>query len=461
MAAPGSVQANSRQAPAMNRRAHPADRAPAHNKTTRFMTQAIQAVRGMNDILPDQAPLWEFFEDTVRAWLSQYGYRNIRMPILEKTELFVRAIGEVTDIVEKEMYTFIDQLNGESLTLRPEGTASCVRAAIEHNLLYPGPQRLFYVGPMFRHERPQKGRYRQFHQVGVEALGFAGPDVDAEHMMMVASLWRRLGVDGIRLEINTLGNAASRSRYRSRLIRYLERHAGELDEDARRRLNTNPLRVLDSKNPEMQDVIVQAPKLADDLDEESLKHFQELQDLLRNAGVEFAINTRLVRGLDYYNDVVYEWTTTRLGAQGTVCAGGRYDGLIEQIGGKPAPACGFAMGMERLLALLADAGTAAPARLVDVYLVHSGEAAGKFAWSVAETLRGNGLWVVFHCGAGSFKSQMKRADASGARFAVIVGDDEAARKMVTLKPLREHGEQVQVNADEAARSIRNHNFSTT
>ncbi len=309
----------------------------------------------MNDILPDQAPLWEFFEDTVRAWLSQYGYRNIRMPILEKTELFVRAIGEVTDIVEKEMYTFVDQLNGESLTLRPEGTASCVRAAIEHNLLYPGPQRLFYVGPMFRHERPQKGRYRQFHQVGVEALGFAGPDVDAEHMVMGASLWRRLGVDGIRLEINTLGNAASRSRYRSRLIRYLERHAGELDEDARRRLNTNPLRVLDSKNPKMQDVIAQAPKLADDLDEESLKHFQDLQDLLRNAGVEFAINTRLVRGLDYYNDVVYEWTTTRLGAQGTVCAGGRYDGLIAQIGGKPAPACGFAMGMERLLALLADA----------------------------------------------------------------------------------------------------------
>ncbi|HKQ24478.1 MAG TPA: histidine--tRNA ligase [Burkholderiales bacterium] len=425
------------------------------------MTQVIQAVRGMNDILPDQALLWEFFEDTVRAWLSQYGYRNIRMPILEKTDLFVRAIGEVTDIVEKEMYTFIDQLNGESLTLRPEGTASCVRAAIEHNLLYPGPQRLFYVGPMFRHERPQKGRYRQFHQVGVEALGFAGPDVDAEHMVMGASLWRRLGVDGIRLEINTLGNSASRSRYRSRLIQYLERHAGELDEDARRRLNTNPLRVLDSKNPEMREVIMQAPKLADDLDEESLKHFQDLQDLLRNAGVEFAVNTRLVRGLDYYNDVVYEWTTTRLGAQGTVCAGGRYDGLIAQIGGKPAPACGFAMGMERLLALLADAGSAAPARVADVYLMHSGVAAGKFAWGVAETLRGKGLSVVFHCGAGSFKSQMKRADASGARFAVIIGDDEAERKMVTLKPLRKQGEQVQVNADEAPGMIGSANFSTT
>lgn len=425
------------------------------------MTQTIQAVRGMNDILPDQAPLWEFFEDTVRDWLLQYGYRNIRMPILEKTELFVRAIGEVTDIVEKEMYTFIDQLNGESLTLRPEGTASCVRAAIQHNLLYPGPQRLFYAGPMFRHERPQKGRYRQFHQVGVEALGFSGPDVDAEHMVMGAGLWRRLGLDGIQLEINTLGNGASRSRYRARLIRYLERHAAELDEDARRRLDTNPLRVLDSKNPAMQEVIAQAPKLADDLDEVSLQHFQELQDLLRNAGVDFGINTRLVRGLDYYNDVVYEWTTTRLGAQGTVCAGGRYDGLIGQIGGKPAPACGFAMGIERLLALLADVGTASPARVVDVYLVHSGEAAGKFAWNVAETLRGKGLSVVFHCGGGSFKSQMKRADASGARFAVIVGDDEAKKQMVALKPLRNPGEQAQVSADEAARIIRSPDFSTT
>jgi histidyl-tRNA synthetase len=446
----------------MNRRALPADaRAPPYNKTTRFMTQTIQAVRGMNDILPDQAPLWEFFEDTVRDWLSQYGYRNIRVPILEKTELFVRAIGEVTDIVEKEMYTFIDQLNGESLTLRPEGTASCVRAAIQHNLLYPGPQRLFYVGPMFRHERPQKGRYRQFHQVGVEALGFSGPDVDAEHMVMGARLWRRLGLDGIQLEINTLGNGATRSRYRARLIRYLERHTAELDEDALRRLNTNPLRVLDSKNTAMQEMIARAPKLADDLDEESLKHFQELQDLLRNAGVDFGINTRLVRGLDYYNDVVYEWTSTRLGAQGTVCAGGRYDGLIAQIGGKPAPACGFAMGIERLLALLADAGTAAPARVVDVYLVRSGEAAGKFAWNVAEILRGQGLSVVFHCGGGSFKSQMKRADASGARFAVIVGDDEAEKQMVALKPLRAPGEQAQVSADEAARIIRSPNFSTT
>jgi histidyl-tRNA synthetase len=278
---------------------------------------------------------------------------------------------------------------------------------------------------------------------------------------MGATLWRRLGLEGIQLEVNTLGNGASRTRYRAKLIQYLERHAGELDEDARRRLKSNPLRVLDSKNPEMQAVLAQAPKLADDLDEESLKHFQELQDLLRNAGVDFTINTRLVRGLDYYNDVVYEWTTTRLGAQGTVCAGGRYDGLIAQIGGKPAPACGFAMGMERLLALLADAGTTAPARAVDVYLVHSGVEAGKFAWNAAETLRGKGLWVVFHCGAGSFKAQMKRADASGARFAVIVGDDEAAKQIVTLKPLRTPGEQVQVSAEDAARIIRSPNFSTT
>ena len=417
------------------------------------MTQTIQAVRGMNDVLPDQAPLWEFFEDTVRNWLAQYGYRNIRMPILEKTDLFVRSIGEVTDIVEKEMYTFVDQLNGESLTLRPEGTASCVRAVIEHNLLYNGAQRLFYLGPMFRHERPQKGRYRQFHQVGVEALGFPGPDVDVEHMVMGASLWKRLGLENLQLEVNTLGNTVSRSRYRTRLIAYLEKHSTALDEDARRRLHSNPLRVLDSKNPAMRDVIAAAPKLADDLDEDSRRHFDELQGLLRNAGIGFAINDRVVRGLDYYNDVVYEWTTTRLGAQGTVCAGGRYDGLIGQIGGKPAPACGFAMGIERLLALLGEAQISVPARAADAYLVHSGESATRFAWGVAESLRGQGLSVVFHCGGGSFKSQMKRADASGARFAVIIGDEEAGRQVVSLKPMREAGAQVQVDADQAAAMI--------
>ena len=407
----------------------------------------------MNDVLPDQAPLWEFFEDTVRGWLARYGYRNIRMPILEKTELFVRSIGEVTDIVEKEMYTFVDQLNGESLTLRPEGTASCVRAMIEHNLLYNGAQRVFYIGPMFRHERPQKGRYRQFHQVGVEALGFSGPDVDAEHMVMGASLWERLGLEGLQLEINTLGNAASRSRYRTHLIAYLEGHAALLDEDARRRLHSNPLRVLDSKNPAMRDIIAAAPKLADDLDDDSRRHFEELQGLLKNAGVGYAINDRLVRGLDYYNDVVYEWTTSRLGAQGTVCAGGRYDGLIEQIGGKPAPACGFAMGVERLLALLDDSGIAAPSRAADAYLVHSGELASRFAWNVAQSLRARSLSVVLHCGGGSFRSQMKRADASGARFALIIGDDEAGRQVVSLKPMREAGEQVQVDVEQAAAMI--------
>jgi histidyl-tRNA synthetase len=417
------------------------------------MTQTIQAVRGMNDVLPDQAPLWEFFEDTVRGWLAQYGYRNIRMPILEKTELFVRSIGEATDIVEKEMYTFVDQLNGESLTLRPEGTASCVRAAIEHNLLYNGAQRLFYIGPMFRHERPQKGRYRQFHQVGVEALGFSGPDVDVEHMVMGASLWRELGLKDLRLEINTLGNAASRGRYRTRLIAYLEKHSAVLDDDARRRLHGNPLRVLDSKNPAMRELIAAAPKLADDLDEDSRRHFDELQGLLKNAGIGFAVNDSLVRGLDYYNDAVYEWTTTRLGAQGTVCAGGRYDGLIGQIGGKPAPACGFAMGIERLLALLGETRVSVPARAIDAYLVHSGESAARFAWNVAESLRGHGLSVVLHCGGGSFKSQMKRADASGARYAVIIGDEEAGRQVVSLKPMREAGEQVQVDAELAAAKI--------
>jgi len=411
----------------------------------------------MNDVLPEQVALWEFFEDTARGWLAQYGYRNMRMPILEKTELFVRSIGEVTDIVEKEMYTFVDQLNGESLTLRPEGTASCVRAAIEHNLLYNGAQRVFYAGPMFRHERPQKGRYRQFHQVGVEALGFPGPDVDAEHMVMGASLWKRLGLDGLQLEINTLGNAASRSRYRTRLISYLEKHSTVLDADARRRLHSNPLRVLDSKNPAMREVIAAAPRLTEDLDDESRRHFEALQGLLKNAGIGFVINDRVVRGLDYYNDAVYEWTTTRLGAQGTVCAGGRYDGLIEQIGGKPAPACGFAMGVERLIALLGDAGVEMPVRAVDAYLVHSGESASRFAWNVAESLRSRGVSVVLHCGGGSFKSQMKRADASGARFAVIIGDDEAGRRVVSLKPLREAGGQVQVDAEQAAAMILNSN----
>jgi histidyl-tRNA synthetase len=420
------------------------------------MREKIQAIRGMNDILPDEASLWEYFEDTVRAWLRAYGYRAIRTPILERTDLFVRSIGEVTDIVEKEMYTFVDELSGESLTLRPEATASCVRAAIEHSLLYEGPQRLWYWGPMFRHERPQKGRYRQFHQVGAEALGFPGPDIDAEHVVMCARLWRMLGLDGIALELNTLGSNEARARYRARLVKYLERHRDMLDADSQRRLHTNPMRVLDSKNPAMQPLIEGAPKLADDLDEESLRQFEDLQARLRAAGVVFSLNSRLVRGLDYYNGAVYEWVTDRLGAQGTVCAGGRYDGLIAQIGGKSAPACGFAMGVERLLALVKDHRASWPRAVPDVYLVHQGEAADRVAEHLAERLRDGGLSVLTHCGGGGFKSQMKKADASGARYAVIVGDDEAQAGDVSVKALRELAEQVRVSLDEAIGLIKRH-----
>ncbi len=418
------------------------------------MTGSIQAIRGMNDVLPDQVHLWEFFEDTVRDWLRSYGYRNIRMPVVEKTDLFVRSIGEVTDIVEKEMYTFIDALSGDSMTLRPEGTAACVRAVLQHNLLYGGPQRLYYLGPMFRHERPQKGRYRQFHQVGVESLGFAGPDMDAEHIVMCARLWRRLGLPDIALQINSLGSSEARARHRAKLVHYLERHLDRLDEDARRRLHSNPLRILDSKNPALQETIDNAPRLLDELDEVSLKHFEDLQTILREAEIVYEINPRLVRGLDYYNFTVFEWVTTRLGAQGTVCAGGRYDGLIEQIGGKPAPAAGFAMGVERLLALLEEYTFSPPTTPADAYLVHQGEAADRFAWRVAERLRDRGLHVIHHCGGGGFKSQMKKADASGARYAIIIGDDEAERAEVSLKPLRDLGEQVRAEVDEAADLIK-------
>jgi len=352
------------------------------------------------------------------------------------------------------MYTFTDELNGERLTLRPEGTASCVRAVIEHNLLYPGPQRLWYRGPMFRHERPQKGRYRQFHQVGVEALGFSGADIDAEHVMMCARLWRDLGIRDVRLELNSLGSAEARMRYRSKLVAYLEKNVSDLDEDARRRMHSNPLRVLDSKNPALQSLIEAAPRLADDLDDASAQAFEQLQSLLKTADIGFVINPRLVRGLDYYNGTVFEWVTDRLGAQGTVCAGGRYDGLIEQIGGKPAPACGFAMGVERLLALMADGGSAISEIPLDVYVVHQGEAAMRLAVQVAEQLRDSGLSVVLHCSGGSFKSQMKKADSSGARFAVILGDDEAASGQLSVKALREERQQVRVSVQEACDLIK-------
>lgn len=399
-------------------------------------TSLLQAVRGMNDILPDEAQLWLWFEDTVRDWLESYGYRNIRMPLVEPTRLFKRAIGEVTDIVEKEMYSFIDGLNGEELTLRPEGTASCVRAVLQHSLLYNAPQRLYYSGQMFRHERPQKGRYRQFHQVGIEALGFVGPDIDAEQILMCARLWKKLGLHDVQLQINTLGDVAARQRHRDKLIAYFKQFQDQLDADASRRLYSNPLRILDSKNPALQEMISGAPQLLAELDDEALAHFSALQAILQQHGVAYEINPRLVRGLDYYNRTVFEWVTTRLGAQGTICAGGRYDGLIEQIGGKAAPACGFAIGIERLLALLQEDGKANPSADLDVYLVHQGASASRFASTVAEYLRDQGFKVILHCGGGSFKAQMKKADASAARYAVIIGEDEAAIGQVTLKSLR-------------------------
>ena len=405
----------------------------------------------MNDILPDEAERWEGLEELLRSWLCGYGYRNIRTPILEHTGLFQRAIGEATDIVEKEMYSFVDELNGEPLTLRPEATASTVRAAIQHNLVYAGPQRLYYFGPMYRHERPQKGRYRQFHQVGAEALGMAGPDVDAEMLLMCARLWDDLNLDGIRLELNSLGSAPERATYRGALVAYLESAEKRLDEDSRRRLHTNPLRVLDSKNPAMQEIIADAPRLLDFLGAQSLGHFKGVQTILKDAGIPFLINPRLVRGLDYYNLTVFEWVTDRLGAQGTVCAGGRYDGLFEQIGGKPAPACGWAMGIERLLALMDDAAFEKP--VPDVFLVNLGEDAQRFAFRIAEALRDGGFSVVHHCGGGSFKSQMKRADASGAAVAVIVGDDEARAGEASVKPLRDAREQFRVGIDAIAGAV--------
>ncbi|UCV16366.1 histidine--tRNA ligase [Quatrionicoccus australiensis] len=418
------------------------------------MSQTLQAVRGMNDVLPDEAAFWELFEDTIRSWLKSYGYRPIRMPIVEPTPLFKRAIGEVTDIVEKEMYSFIDGLNGEALTLRPEGTAGCVRAVIEHNLAARQTQRLYYMGQMFRHERPQKGRYRQFHQVGVESFGIAGPDIDAEMILMGARLWNDLGLDGIELQINSLGQPAERAQHRAALIAYFEASAELLDEDAKRRLHTNPLRILDTKNPAMQALCAAAPKLIDYLGAESLAHFEGVQAILRDAGIPFKINPRLVRGLDYYNLTVFEWVTDKLGAQGTVCAGGRYDGLVEQLGGKPTPACGFAMGVERLIALIKDSGGEPAAPAPDVYLVHQGEAAARLAFRVAEGLRDQGIDVLLHCGGGSFKSQMKKADGSGAGFAVIIGDDEASTGEAQLKSLRAEGSaQQKLKVDDLAEAI--------
>ena len=401
------------------------------------MSAALQAIRGMNDVLPESAALWLAFERRVEDWLERWGYRNIRMPLVEHTALFRRAIGEATDIVEKEMYSWRDELNGEDLTLRPEGTASCVRAAIEHNLLYDGPKRLWYAGPMYRHERPQKGRYRQFHQYGAEALGYPGPDVDAELIVMCARLWQELGLEGIRLELNTIGAPEERARYRADLVKHLEANAARLDADAARRLHTNPLRVLDSKNPMVQAVVARAPDMQQYLGEASRAHFEGLKKLLAAAGIGFAINPKLVRGLDYYNLTVFEWISDRLGAQGTVCGGGRYDGLFALLGGKPAPAIGFALGCERLIALLADSERAPAIRRPDAYVLHQGEGTLESAFALSDALRAAGYAVVQHAGGGSFKSQMKKADASGAALALILGEDELRAAEVTVKPLRD------------------------
>ncbi len=408
--------------------------------------QKINAIRGMNDMLPKDAAAWSHLESALGDLTRAYGYEQIRTPIVEATALFQRGIGEVTDIVEKEMYSFEDRLNGEQLTLRPEGTAAVVRAVIEHNLIYEGPKRLWYTGPMFRHERPQRGRYRQFHQFGIEALGFAGPDIDAEIILMGQRLWDELGLQGVRLELNSLGQAQERTAHREALVKYFTQHQSQLDEDSQRRLQTNPLRILDSKNPAMHSLIEGAPKLLEFLGQESLDHFETVQKLLKANNIPFKINPRLVRGLDYYNLTVFEWTTDALGAQGTIAGGGRYDPLIERMGGKAAPACGWAMGMERVLELMSISKSIPEVDPVcDVYVLHQGGDSLVQALIAAETLRSAGIDVLLHCPpdgqASSFKSQMKKADASGAQLAVIIGPDELARQEAQLKDLRNTGNQ--------------------
>ena len=411
----------------------------SENKKTEKVEKII-AVKGMNDMLPADAPLWELFENTAQSIFKSYGFQQIRTPIVEQTALFARGLGAVTDVVEKEMYSFEDAMNGDKLTLRPENTAGVVRAAIEHNLTYEGPKRLWYIGPMFRHEKPQRGRYRQFHQIGAEALGFTGPDIDAELIMMCQRLWDDLGLDKVRLELNSIGDAAERTQHRTDLIAYFEKHADVLDAEALRRLHTNPLRILDTKNPAMQAMVNGAPKLLDYLGAESLAHFEGVQAILRHNSIPFTINNRLVRGLDYYNRTVFEWISDELGAQGTICAGGRYDTLVTMFGGKPTPSCGFGMGIERILELMKLSGEIHNPNQCDVYLVHQGADGQMQSFVFAERLRDAGLDVVLHCasvtGIGSFKTQMKRADASGAAYAVIVGDDEMAQSMAMIKALR-------------------------
>lgn len=404
----------------------------------------VAAVRGMNDLLPAAAPVWEWFEARVADWVRSYGYQQIRTPIVEHTDLFVRGIGEVTDIVEREMYSFEDRSNHERLTLRPEFTAGTVRAAIEHNLTYDGPKRVWSMGPLFRHERPQRGRFRQFHQVNVEALGFAGPDIDAEQIVMLARLWKILGIASARLEINCLGQAEERARHRVDLIAHFEQNEALLDADSKRRLSANPLRILDSKNPAMADLLAAAPQITKYLGDASRRHFDALQVLLKEAGVEFTVNPRLVRGLDYYNLTVFEWITDELGAQGTLCGGGRYDPLIEQLGGKPTPSIGFAIGVERVIECLTQAGHVDTAARTDVYVVHQNGATATQAFLTAERLRDAGLDVICHAGEASLKSQMRRADASGAEFAVIIGETELASDSATVKALRGAGSEQRI-----------------
>lgn len=411
-------------------------------------TDKLSAVKGMNDILPGESARWEWLEAQVRDLMGRFAYRNVRTPIVEHTQLFVRGIGEVTDIVEKEMYSFEDKLNGERLTLRPEGTASLVRATIENNLLYDGGKRMWYIGPMFRHERPQRGRYRQFHQIGAEALGFAGPDVDAELILLAVALWKRLGLTQWRLEINSLGQPEERKAHREALIAYLEQHTEVMDEEAKRRMYSNPLRVLDTKNPAMQEMVNAAPKLLDYLGEASLAHFDGLKAILDANGVPWTVNPRLVRGLDYYNLSVFEFVTDLLGSQGTICAGGRYDYLIEQVGGKPAPAVGWALGVERVLELVKELGTDIPEPGLDVYAIVPDAAAMPVVLRTLTQLRDAGVRAQMHTavaeGMGSMKSQFKKADGSGARFALIFGADELAQGLVTVKSLRDgQGAQVQ------------------
>lgn len=417
------------------------------------MSKLIQAIRGMNDLLPEVIARWQQVESVARDVLDGYGYREIRPPLLEKTELFSRSIGELTDIVAKEMYTFEDR-NGDSLTLRPEATAGIVRASLEHGLLHNQIQRLWHAGPMFRHERPQKGRYRQFYQIDVEAFGLAGPDIDAELVLLTARLWRALGIDGLTLEINSLGTPQSRERYREDLVRFLESRRDELDEDSLRRLERNPLRILDSKNPAMRSVIADAPDLLEYLDEASREHFEGLQRYLDDAGIACVVSRRLVRGLDYYTRTVFEWTTDRLGAQGTVCGGGRYDGLVEQLGGRPTPATGFALGLERLVDLLAQQGGATADTRPQVYVAILGETLALRGMALAERLRDQGIRVQCNCGGGTLKAQLKRADRSGARFALLLGEEESLHQNVSVKDLRHDMAQQQIPQSESGEFLK-------